>query len=264
MRNTKRTVFPAASAAVLAAALSACYSSAGPGRDASDVSPDRPPDAVHDTTPDTAPDTAPDLVPDPIVDVAQDETAPPPDIVDVVPDVPPFEGLTFVITNTADYPMYLSVWQYGEDPTDLEYDLYLDSDSLEPPGSVYIWQPWCTLDCASVPDPVNCCMDCIPPFVNTVKRLLPGESIRVRWDGTVFAMDYEVCECGCYRHFPAPYVEYTASVCGSPEYVCFTGVECYPDENGLIYGAGLSDMMACAERTFPVPEASGMEIDLIF
>jgi hypothetical protein len=107
-------------------------------------------------------------------------------------------------------------------------------------------------------------MDCIPPFVNTVKMLLPGNSFVVRWDGTVFVMDYEVCECGCYRHFPAPYMSYDAVVCGSPDYVCFTGVECYPDENGLIYGAGLGDMMACAERTFPVPEASGMEIDLRF
>ena len=81
MRNTKRTVFLAASAAALAAVLSACYSSEGPGRDASDVSPDRPPDAVHDT----APDTVPDPILEPIVDVAQNEILPPPDIVANLP-----------------------------------------------------------------------------------------------------------------------------------------------------------------------------------
>jgi hypothetical protein len=268
MKNERKKALILAAAAGLAALLSACYSSAGPGRDASDVSPDRPPDVV----PDSPPDVVPDFTPDPIVDVVQDEILPPPDIVDIVPDfppdvspdLPPFEGATFVVTNTTDGFMYLSVWQYGEDPADLEYDLFLIHDSSDPRETFYLWQPWCTVDCSTVTDPTSCCMDCIPPFVNTLIRLMPGESIRVSWSGTVFSMDDEVCECGCYRHFPVPYGEYRASICGSPYYVCFSGVDCHVDENGFIQQAGLSDVVQCTNVSFPVPEASGWVIEMFF
>ena len=126
-----------------------------------------------------------------------------------------------------------------------------------------MWQPWCTLDCSTVTDPMECCMDCAPVDFHAMKMLQPGESIAIHWDGTLYGDGDEVCGCGCYRRFPAPAGEYRASIFGSPDFVCRTGFECVPDENGIINGAGTSDILMYYEARFHVPEASGETITLV-
>jgi hypothetical protein len=249
MARTMKKLATFALAAPLAAMLVSCYSSAGPGREDADVPPDSPPDTVQD--------------------VLEDEAVPPVDVMDVTPDLPPdlppFTGATFVVTNATGYPLYLNVWDYGVYPSDDEYDLSLAYLPSGPSESRYLWQPWCTVDCSTVTDPMYCCMDCYPPWVDAVLMLDNGESLRIPWtDGMLYGMNYEVCDCGCYDHFHAANGPYRASICGSPRFICYTDIECNPDELGVIHNAGLGDIMTCTEISFSVPEVSGGEIVLFF
>jgi len=123
-----------------------------------------------------------------------------------------------------------------------------------------LWHPPdCVVACSSVEDPMYCCIDCDHP-IPAVKMLVPGESVSVHWDGSVYEMNYEVCECGCHTHFTiGPGIGY-GRVCAYSHYECMYGMTCAVDENGVIHGAEVRGESTCTQRIFSFPADSGGEI----
>jgi hypothetical protein len=230
------------------ALLGSCYASRGPQDTYTDVHHDVTGD-VADIQPDVPPDVTPDVPPD----------IPP----DRPPDLPPFNGVTFVVENDSSMPWYVSAWGYYGGPENVQYDFTLLPSSGEDLYEMYV--PWCTVECGTFTDPDMCCMDCAPPpWIDTVRLLLPGQSFRTWWDGTLYEMSTETCPCGCYESFQAPYDLYYVEICGSPDIVCFGPGSCAPDANGFIQGAALSDTIGCVGQEFSVPGISGGVVTLRF
>ena len=150
---------------------------------------------------------------------------------------------------------YLSfVWYYSE-----AYDYGVDMDwNGEPIG----WHaPGCTAACQGLEDPMMCCMQCGVP-VPMVRQLVPGERIEVTWDGGVYTMDTEPCECGCYWRSPAPAGSGRARVCAYPSFVCTGGATCGMNAEGFIEMAEGDGEAICSAVEFSFPADSGGELVL--
>jgi len=218
----------------------ACYSSAhGTG--------DTGTDPVPDTTPDPQPDPPVDPLPDP-VDVPVEPDVPP----------PPQYSVTFVIEN-ASPPECSSCVYY------LEFMYFLSESyglSVTWNGQGIAWEtPFCTVGCEGLTDPMWCCMDCAAPMP-AVQQIVPGQRVRATWYGSIFTIDSELCDCGCYWQRAAPAGSGTARVCAYPSYACYLDDECAMNEEGIIPMAEAEGEPRCAEASFSFPADDGGEVVL--
>ena len=196
-----------------------------------DVTPDSPTDA-----PDTPPDTPPDLP----------------------PDLPPFLGVDFLINHSGSDPgpIYFAVW--GWDIETMEYPFEMTEFAGGEWVSTSMYMPWCTVDCEDVEEEWECCIDCGPPWIETLQVLEVGDSVTEHWDGTTYTMNWDVCECGCHDlgrieagRVSVKICAYSAMICHNPD------GGCVPDENGIIQGAGVDGASQCIDKEFEVTDVSG-------
>jgi hypothetical protein len=247
----KRTL---SQAAVLAATflVTACYSSVQSTGDASsDTRPDASDTAGEDPLPDMAPDPLPDVAPDVTPDL-------PPDIVpDIYPDYPS-SGIDLVVRNRSDsvdgQTYYFAVWPYLDDGMEYPFEVMrFEGDMAE---ILYLYHPWCTVDCEDVTDPMDCCIDCAPPWVDALLALEAGDSFSQHWDGTLFRITQEICECGCSQEFLAWPATYGFTICAYEAMTCYAET-CEPDEYGIIWNAYGAGSYFCSRHEIVLPRDYG-------
>jgi hypothetical protein len=213
---------------------------------------------TSDTGTDPTADTTPDPQVDPLVDPLPDPVDVPVDV-PVEPDVPPPQfSVTFVIENAA--PLECSSCVYY-----LEYMYYLSQSyglGITWNDETIMWEtPFCMVGCEGLTDPMWCCIDCAAPMP-AVQQIVPGQSVRMPWYGSIFTVDSEVCDCGCYWQNPAPPGRGTARVCAYPSYSCYYYDDCTINEEGIIPMAEAEGEPICAEASFSFPADDGGEVYL--
>jgi len=148
--------------------------------------------------------------------------------------------------------------------------IYLDFSSWNYVSDIYVnyngedimWnRPECSVDCSSVTEPERCCIDCGAPLP-AVKQLAPGESIKIKWDGFKYWMDYGICECGCYKMAPVSDGYGIVVARGYTSYSCYNGNGCTIGEDGIIEMAGVSGDVISASSSFSFPQDNGKEVVL--
>jgi len=245
---------PLVATAVLAAAIlaAACYSSVqSTGDAAADARPETQDTAVEDPVPDPLPDAPPDAAPDAAPDL-------PPEVVpDVYPDYPS-SGIDFIVRNLtgpdAGQTYYFAIWPYTFDLLEYPFEMMrFEGDMAE---ILYFYHPWCTVDCEGVTDPMDCCMDCAPPWSDAILPLDEGDSFSYHWDGTLFRVSMEPCECGCSQEFLAWPATYGVTICAYTGMTCHDEA-CLPDDEGIIWNASGAGSYLCSRHEIVTPRDYG-------
>jgi hypothetical protein len=235
----------AAAALISVAFLPSCYKSApGTGRDADA-------DAASDPVVDQASDRG-DAVPDPPMDVY------------VEPDAPPFTGIDLVISNLSSpatgMTFYYTVWGWDADT----YPFTMERITYGEPEPVNMNRPWCSLACDEISGGDDCCILC-EDVIDAVRVLAPGQRVRHHWDGILWAMDYDRCDCGCHYPYAAQTGRYEVSLCAGTSIRCYDAGFCEPDDNGVIWGAYLDpEYESCSMNILSMPEDSGETIEFVY
>ncbi|MBN1770769.1 MAG: hypothetical protein JXB32_05875 [Deltaproteobacteria bacterium] len=214
-------------------ASTACYSSF-PGTGDAAVE-----DRSGDLVPDVRPDSPPEVVPD------------------VRPDAPP-AGIDLILRNVSDpedgQTFYLMAWPWGGDDVEYPYEVLRVTGAMA--EILHLYHPWCTVDCDDVVEPMDCCIDCVPPWAESLLVLPPGRSWSHHWDGTLFRVTMEPCECGCSERFLAGPGNYVFTICAYTEMICHEG-SCVPDENGIVWNAGVTGDYVCFRQELVLPDDDG-------
>jgi hypothetical protein len=205
------------------------------------------------TSGDAADDAADDPLHDPVFDGGTD-TADATDATDTLEDedLPPQGPITFVIRNVTPGNWYVDWSASG-------YNLI---DGARTTGGAWdplsYWSPGCMMGCADSGPGTDCCVMC-EPMMPAVKQLLPGEEVRMLWDGrTIQQVDDTHCTCSCYWERPPLPMGYRAEVCAYRDFNCYTS-PCVPDADGVYWDAFVSGTPACFQAIFDIPY-TGTEI----
>ncbi|MFH1435813.1 MAG: hypothetical protein ABIJ56_08875 [Pseudomonadota bacterium] len=174
-------------------------------------------------------------------------------------ELPPFNGITFIIQNNdsdpTGIPYYFPLEGGGDITNHFPMEQVIGVDRVR----VSWVPPWCTVSCENYED--GCCIDCA--FMPAVRVLEPGESITIHWDGTFFGMDSDLCDCGCYFPYRVAEGLFDIMVCGYTDYECWAE-PCEPGEGGMIWDAQVIGDSDCITYGFEIPGDSGETMTFYF
>ena len=217
---------------------------------------------------DSRSDARQDAVNDPVTEDRRDvpDTADAVDIADMVDtadvpeeELPPFNGITFVIQNNDSDPTGIPYYFPSEGGGDITNHFTMQEVIGVDRINVNWVPPWCTVSCDNYED--GCCIDCA--YMPVVRVLEPGESITIHWNGTFYGMDSDLCECGCYYPYRVAEGLFDIMVCGYTSYICWAD-PCEPDAGGMIWDAEVTGDADCITYGFEIPGDSGETITFYF
>ncbi|MBN2341309.1 MAG: hypothetical protein JXX29_17040 [Deltaproteobacteria bacterium] len=125
-------------------------------------------------------------------------------------------------------------------------------------------QPFCTVSCENVDEaePYGCCMDCA--YMPQVLYIPAGEQYSRSWDGQLFRMNQQLCECGCSESYHPPSGLYRVQVCAYDSFVDYwEGEVNFPDSAGIVDGITPAGGYQCVSMDFEVPtEQAEIELNI--
>jgi len=127
---------------------------------------------------------------------------------------------------------------------------------------VNLFDVFCINRCEETSPEDDCMIMCEQMLA--VRVLAPGESNTMEWDGYFREVIWDYCRDGggCYGKVVPPVGSYLLVVNAWDDIFCYSEIECFPDENGVVWMAEVTGISTRHTATLDVVQEDNITISI--